>query len=132
MLSANRNTPERAGEHFLVLAVAEAKHIFAGGLVCLLDGFAVPGAAAARLIAMGRAEEEITSDFAIPTGAPTPERPRPRASEPPVGSAEAASPWEPLSDDEATGEALLDSLRKEAQSENTPGDTRGPGRPGLN
>jgi hypothetical protein len=59
MLSANRNTPERAGEHFLVLAVAEAKHIFAGGLVCLLDGFAVPGAAAARLIAMGRAEEEI-------------------------------------------------------------------------
>jgi diguanylate cyclase (GGDEF)-like protein len=82
--------------------------------------------------AFGRAEEEITSDFAIPTGAPTPERPRPRASEPPVGAAEAVSPWEPLTDDEATGEALLETLRKEAQSENTPGDTRGPGRPGLN
>jgi len=80
----------------------------------------------------GRPEDEITSDFQIP-GAPT-ERPRPRASEPPAGTAAETThtPWEPLSDDEATGEALLESLRKAGTGENTPEGERGPGRPGLN
>ena len=75
----------------------------------------------------GRPEDEITSDFAIP-GA---ERPRPRASEPPSEQPPIASgaPWQPLSDDEATGEALLSSLnRTENPSEGEPG----PGGPGLN
>jgi hypothetical protein len=35
-----------------------------------------------------------------------------------------------LTDDEATGEALLESLKK--PGENTPDGERGPGRPGLN
>ncbi|MBA3455914.1 MAG: EAL domain-containing protein [Deltaproteobacteria bacterium] len=77
----------------------------------------------------GRPEDEITSDFQIP-GAPI-DRPRPRGSEPPSAVQETAhTPWEPLSDDEATGEALLESLRK--PGENTPEGERGPGRPGLN
>jgi hypothetical protein len=63
--------------------------------------------------AFGRAEDEITSDFQIPKE-PL-ERPRPRASSPPAGAADAPMPWEPLSDDEATGEALLETLRKQAE-----------------
>ena len=81
--------------------------------------------------AFGRPEDEITSDFQLP-GAPV-ERSRPRASEPPTS--EAHSPWQPLSDDEATGEALLESLRREGASENSPEGgpgQHGPGRPGLN
>ncbi len=79
--------------------------------------------------AFGRPEDEITSDFQIP-GAPPAERPRPRASEPPAERNGQATPWEPLTDDEATGEALLESLKK--PGENTPDGERGPGRPGLN
>jgi len=80
--------------------------------------------------AFGRPEDEITSDFALPGAAD--QRPRPRASEPPNGSEPAAHPWQPLTDDEATGEALLESLRKPGTDENTPEGERGPGRPGLN
>ena len=80
--------------------------------------------------AFGRAEDEITSDFTIPGAVE--QRPRPRASEPPNGSEPVAHPWQPLSDDEATGEALLESLRKPGPDENTPEGERGPGRPGLN
>lgn len=76
----------------------------------------------------GRPEDEITSDFQIPGGVPA-ERPRPRASEPPT-ERDLATPWQPLTDDEATGEALLESLKK--AGENTPDGERGPGRPGLN
>jgi hypothetical protein len=78
----------------------------------------------------GRAEDEITSDFALP-GA---EGRRPRASEQvptePVSS-QPTTPavWQPLSDDEATGEALLSSLKR---AENAPDGEPGPGRPGLN
>lgn len=79
--------------------------------------------------AFGRPEDEITSDFQIPAGGTPAERPRPRASEPPT-EREIATPWEPLTDDEATGEALLESLKK--TGENTPDGERGPGRPGLN
>jgi diguanylate cyclase (GGDEF)-like protein len=84
----------------------------------------------------GRPEDEITSDFALP-GMPDPRRPR--ASEPPA-SADGSSPpapaepsgaWQPLSDDEATGEALLSSLAKPGD-ENAPEGKPGPGRPGLN
>ncbi len=78
--------------------------------------------------AFGRPEDEITSDFQIPPGVPA-ERPRPRASEPPT-ERDLATPWQPLTDDEATGEALLESLKK--TGENTPDGERGPGRPGLN
>ncbi|MFN0252173.1 MAG: EAL domain-containing protein [Kofleriaceae bacterium] len=83
--------------------------------------------------AFGRPEDEITSDFQLP-GAPATERSRPRASEPP-SAVESATPWQPLSDDEATGEALLESLRKEGANENSSevgAGQRGPGRPGLN
>lgn len=80
--------------------------------------------------AFGRPEDEITSDFQIPPGAAAAERPRPRASEPPAERDGQQTPWQPLTDDEATGEALLESLRK--PGENTPEGERGPGRPGLN
>ena len=84
--------------------------------------------------AFGRPEDEITSDFALPGGAdPSAERPRPRASEPPAEQRESQQlPWQPLTDDEATGEALLESLRNPGTAENIPGGERGPGRPGLN
>ena len=81
--------------------------------------------------AFGRAEDEITSDFAIP-GAPE-HRARPRASEPPVKAEPPLAAWEPLKDEETTNsEPLLEALRKNATSENTPDDERGGGRPGLN
>jgi hypothetical protein len=75
----------------------------------------------------GRAEDEITNDFALPVES----RPRPRASEPPGDPPAAGSvqPWQPLSDDEATGEALLSSLKR---AENAPEGEPGPGGPGLN
>ncbi len=79
----------------------------------------------------GRPEDEITSDFALPTM----DGRRPRASEPPgepsPPGAPVASPqvWQPLSDDEATGEALLSSLKR---AENAPEGEPGPGGPGLN
>jgi hypothetical protein len=76
----------------------------------------------------GRSDDEITRDF----GVPGQERPRPRASQPPNESnAPPVAParWQPLSDDEATGEALLASLRRQ---ENSPEGEPGPGGPGLN
>jgi hypothetical protein len=75
----------------------------------------------------GRAEDEITHDFALPVE----NRPRPRASEPPGDppAAGTVQPWQPLSDDEATGEALLSSLKR---AENAPEGEPGPGGPGLN
>ena len=83
--------------------------------------------------AFGRAEDEITNDFALPLAAAG-ERPWPRASEQPPVS-EPMLPWQPLYDEEATGEALLESLQKPGSAacgENPPGDEHGPGRPGLN
>jgi diguanylate cyclase (GGDEF)-like protein len=80
--------------------------------------------------AFGRAEDEITSDFQIPPGASAaPEPRRPRASDPPTNPDAGLAPWQPLTDDEATGEALLENLKND---ENTPDGARGPGRPGLN
>lgn len=56
-LVANRNTPEKTG----VLEghpVKAATKLYAGALVCLdASGWAVPGAAATTLIAIGRAED---------------------------------------------------------------------------
>lgn len=78
----------------------------------------------------GRPEEEITSDFATP-GAPTDPR-RPRASEPPDSTEPLFEMWQPLSDDEATGEALLSSLKKPGDPENAAGSKPGSGGPGLN
>jgi len=83
--------------------------------------------------AFGKPDDEITSDFKIPeAGAPTAaaER-RPRASSPPGKDTTQPLPiWQPLTDEEGTGEALIESLRK--NPENTPDGERGPGRPGLN
>ena len=82
----------------------------------------------------GRPDDEITSDFALPG---MENRARPRASEPPAGDPPApATPvpvptWQPLSDDEATGEALLSSIKRPG-SENAPEGEPGGGRPGLN
>jgi diguanylate cyclase (GGDEF)-like protein len=80
--------------------------------------------------AFGRAEDEITSDFQIPGAVASSEPRRPRASDPPTNPDAGLAPWQPLTDDEATGEALLESLKK--KDENTPDGERGPGRPGLN
>jgi len=80
----------------------------------------------------GRPEDEITSDFTLPEGTNGEQRARPRASEPPAKT-EQTQPlptWKPLVEDEFTGEALIESLRK--PTENTPEGERGPGRPGLN
>jgi len=79
--------------------------------------------------AFGRAEDEITSDFPIGQASTEP-RVRPRASDPPTNPDAGLAPWQPLTDDEATGEALLESLKTE--EEKTPEGERGPGRPGLN
>lgn len=58
-LAAPRNTPRRepgVESH----PVKGATKIYAGGLVCLdASGWAVPGAAATTLIAVGRAEETV-------------------------------------------------------------------------
>jgi diguanylate cyclase (GGDEF)-like protein len=79
--------------------------------------------------AFGRPDDEITSDFKIPEPGGD-QRARPRSSSPPKSETSQPASWQPLTDDEGTGEALIESLRKE--SENTPEDPRGPGRPGLN
>ncbi|MCX5745174.1 MAG: EAL domain-containing protein [Proteobacteria bacterium] len=84
--------------------------------------------------AFGKAEDEITNDFQIPI-----ERPRPRASEPPIErDGPALEPWQPLTDDEITqsgpkpgSEPLLESIKRPA-TENDPEGERGPGTPGLN
>lgn len=56
-LSAARNTPDKSGVLESHPVKASTK-IYAGGLVCLdASGWAVPGAAATTLIAIGRAEE---------------------------------------------------------------------------
>ncbi len=81
--------------------------------------------------AFGRAEDEITNDFPI-ASVTNPDPRRPRASQPPAKAdvTQPLQPWVPLAtDDELTGEALLDSLKK---PEIPPDDERGPGRPGLN
>jgi EAL domain-containing protein (putative c-di-GMP-specific phosphodiesterase class I) len=78
----------------------------------------------------GRPEEEITSDFATPGGPSDPRRPR--ASEPPDSTESLSQMWQPLSDDEATGEALLSSLKKPGDPENAAGSKPGSGGPGLN
>jgi diguanylate cyclase (GGDEF)-like protein len=84
----------------------------------------------------GRPDDEVTSDFQIPDGAGgfIDTRARPRATQPPT-KGETTQPlpiWEPLTDDEGTGEALLESLRRGDAAENTPDGERGPGGPGLN
>lgn len=95
------------------------------------DNLAIPASPPKPIVrnVFGRPEDEITSDFALPGT----ER-RPRASEPPAEQPQpSAAPqpavWQPLSDDEATGEALLSSLKR---TENAPEGEPGPGRPGLN
>jgi hypothetical protein len=91
------------------------------------SGSAIPRAA------FGRAEDEITSELALPG---LENRPRPRASQPPgdppIAPATPPPPaWQPLSDDEATGEALLSSIKRPG-TENAPDGEPGGGRPGLN
>jgi len=57
-LAKDRNTPEREGQRYSA-AVKAATKIFAGSLVCLNAGYAVPGSTALGLIALGRAEEQV-------------------------------------------------------------------------
>jgi diguanylate cyclase (GGDEF)-like protein len=75
----------------------------------------------------GRAEDEITNDFQLPTH-PEPFRGRPFG---PGGEVtQPLPPWKPLTDDEQTEtEALIASLRG---PEPTPEGEPGPGGPGLN
>lgn len=58
-LTADRDTPERAGVDFS-FPVAAATKIYAGALVALnAAGDAVPGATATTLTAVGRADEQV-------------------------------------------------------------------------
>jgi hypothetical protein len=58
-LTADRNTPFKDGE-IIVIPVAAGKKIFAGALVAAnATGFATPGATAATLTYLGRAEEFV-------------------------------------------------------------------------
>ena len=57
-LSAARNTPERAGE-VLGFPVDAGAKIFAGALVVLDGGYAVPGKTDTGLVAIGRCEEAV-------------------------------------------------------------------------
>lgn len=57
-LTRDRNTPMREGA-LLSLPVRGGAKIFAGSLVCLQNGYAVPGATATGLKAAGRAEEYV-------------------------------------------------------------------------
>lgn len=98
------------------------------------DNLAVPIATQPKVIprnVFGRPEDEITSDFSMPGMERRPRASEPPTEPPPVSTTPAPppSPWQPLSDDEATGEALLSSLTR---AENAPEGERGPGRQGLN
>jgi diguanylate cyclase (GGDEF)-like protein len=75
----------------------------------------------------GRNEDDAARDFSM-SGM---ENRRPRSSAPPQRTEGTVQPWQPLSDDEATGEALLEALKRHA-GENAPGGDPGKGRPGLN
>jgi hypothetical protein len=58
-LTADRNTPTKLGT-LLAFPVAASVEIFAGALVAAnANGFATPGAAAATLTYLGRAEEHV-------------------------------------------------------------------------
>lgn len=58
-LAADRNTPRREAKSLSVVVAAAVK-IFAGALVAAnATGFAVPGATAATLTYLGRAEESV-------------------------------------------------------------------------
>lgn len=58
-LTADRNTPSKDGK-LIAVPVAATKVIFAGSLVAAsAAGFATPGAAAATLTYLGRAEEHV-------------------------------------------------------------------------
>lgn len=58
-LTADRNTPMKDGE-LISVPVATTKKIFAGSLVAAdANGYATPGAVAATLTALGRAEETV-------------------------------------------------------------------------
>lgn len=63
-LSADRNTPFKDGE-LIVVPVATNKTIFAGSLVAAdANGYATPGATAATLSVLGRAEETVVNSGA--------------------------------------------------------------------
>lgn len=61
-LTGDRNTPRREDRTIEAHPVKGGATIFAGSLVCLnAAGFAIPGATALGLIALGRAEKRRTS-----------------------------------------------------------------------
>ena len=61
-LTKERDTPEIAnGGRRVSLPVKSGTTIYQGALVALEDGFAVPAAKAAGLIAAGRAEETVSN-----------------------------------------------------------------------
>lgn len=57
-LTQDRNTPRRDGDLF-VLPVAAGAKIFAGSIVMLDEGYAVPGAAVSSYVIAGCAEEAV-------------------------------------------------------------------------
>lgn len=61
-LTAPRITHNRGGTRRLVLALAAATTVFQGGIVCVNSaGYAVPGATATGLVAMGRAADTVVN-----------------------------------------------------------------------
>jgi hypothetical protein len=64
-LTADRNTPTKGEPELRELPVKAATTIYAGALVCLdASGWAVPGATATTLVAIGRAEEKVANSGA--------------------------------------------------------------------
>lgn len=64
-LTADRNTPEKVDANIRDLPVKASTTIFAGSLVCLdASGWAVPGATATTLVAVGRAEQKVANSGA--------------------------------------------------------------------
>ena len=105
---------------------------------------ALPTTSAIPRNAFGKSEDEVTGDFLI-SGTSPPDRPRPRASQPPSGSQDPAMQWQPLRfDDENTeSEALIEALKSplgearaaqqaQAANEKPSPDEPGQGGPGLN
>lgn len=58
-LTRDRDTPHRYKERKVELKIAATTKIYAGAMVCTLDGYAVPASDAAGLVPYGRAEDQV-------------------------------------------------------------------------
>lgn len=61
-LTADRNTPQRAGDEF-VYPVSAGKKCFAGGIAVMNGGTCEPGTTATGLVYLGRFEEQVDNSL---------------------------------------------------------------------